>query len=999
MPNERPAGGGVSVDGDRFARTFNAALAGHYVIERELGRGGNATVYLARDQRHPRHVAIKIIHHDLSRTLGTERFLREIQIAADLQHPHILGLHDSGEVDGSPYYVMPYVDGESLRARLERARQLPIDEALRIAREVASALDYAHRRGVVHRDVKPENILIEDGHAVLADFGIARAIGTTATGPRTATGTSVGTPAYMSPEQAAGDRDIDGRSDIYALGCVLYEMLAGEPPFTGPTAESVIRQHLVAPAPRIANIRTAVPGRVDAAIARALAKTPADRFATANQFADAIAGSRMGADVIDAQDVPWWRIGRRRSRYAAMTLGIALLTVVAVVAWRSRPNGSPRDPNVIAVLPFRVAAPDSSHNYLREGVVDLINARLTGKGLPRAVDTRTMLSAWRRASRIGQVQLTEKEAIAVADRLGAGRLLLGEFVATRGQMTASARLLRVPDGRVLGEHAEQAVGDELILVNRLVGRILALSAGEAPSRLAGLSDSVGAVRAYLEAMRAYREGHYAKSREHFDRSLEIDSTFAPAALWRIYANTMRSPPPKIVEASRHAWSLLDRYSRRDSAVVAASWSIGPNYPEPSTGRELIAAAEAAARANPDRAEAWYWWGGHVLIYGAYSSIPNWRHIAVAALDSAVKLDSTSGPAVEIRLWAALEMNDTDAIAKLAGLYLNANPDAELANLYRWAAARASKDPSALTAVRAQMPSMSGANLALMGQLSVVQGTSLRDADSATEASLAIVGSEPAPQIQRQRILYRNAAVRGRVQYALSLADSAPIQPSLVITVAMADSGYSAAAFKAERALDALADTAPGREAKADAICHAELWRASRGDTTRTPGAVNQLREIQRTLDIGLFPRVGRLEVCPLLLEALLEAARPASASAPALDRLDALMRQGTGLEIPGSLANFMIIGWRERRGEYLSALAAARRRLGMMQVANFTVVVPAQLRAEGRLAAVLGDTAGAIRAYEQYLALRDLPDAGPMQAEVQGVRRHLAELTKAAVRR
>ena len=293
MPSKRAAGAASLVD-DRLVRSFNTALAGRYAIERELGRGGNATVYLARDERHPRHVAIKIIHAERAQASGTERFLREIRIAADLQHPHILGLHDSGEVDGAPYYVMPYVDGESLRARLDRARQLPVDEALRIAREVAGALDYAHRRGVVHRDVKPENILIEDGHAVLADFGIARAMSGTPSGPRTATGTSVGTPAYMSPEQAAGERDIDGRSDIYALGCVLYEMLAGEPPFTGPTAESVIRQHLIAPAPLVSSLRASVPPAATAAIARALMKAPADRFETASEFAGAAVNPNGG---------------------------------------------------------------------------------------------------------------------------------------------------------------------------------------------------------------------------------------------------------------------------------------------------------------------------------------------------------------------------------------------------------------------------------------------------------------------------------------------------------------------------------------------------------------------------------------------------------------------------------------------------------------------------------------------------------------------------------
>jgi len=226
---------------------LNAALSDHYAVERELGRGGMATVYLAEDLKHHRPVAIKVLLPELAAVLGPERFLQEIEIAAGLQHPHILPLYDSGSVGDSTgllYYVMPYVEGESLRDRLAREKQLSVDDALQISREVADALSYAHSRGVVHRDIKPENILIQSGHAVVADFGIARAIDRAGGESLTATGMALGTPAYMSPEQAAGSRDLDGRSDLYSLACVLYEMLAGEAPFTGPTVESLVHQHL-----------------------------------------------------------------------------------------------------------------------------------------------------------------------------------------------------------------------------------------------------------------------------------------------------------------------------------------------------------------------------------------------------------------------------------------------------------------------------------------------------------------------------------------------------------------------------------------------------------------------------------------------------------------------------------------------------------------------------------------------------------------------------------
>jgi len=278
-----------------------AALAGGYAIERELGRGGMATVYLAQDLKHGRPVAIKVLAPELAAALGRERFLREIETAARLSHPHILPLHDSGEADGFLYYVMPYVAGESLRDRLNRELQLPIEDAVTIAGEVATALSYAHSRDVVHRDVKPENILLSEGQAIVADFGIAGAIDAAGGGKLTRTGIVLGTPAYMSPEQGAGDRALDGRSDVYSLGCLLYEMLAGEPPFTGPTAQAIIAKRFTDPVPSVRRLRETVPVPMDQAIAKALARAPADRFATPHQFAEALrASAQARSDAVAA---------------------------------------------------------------------------------------------------------------------------------------------------------------------------------------------------------------------------------------------------------------------------------------------------------------------------------------------------------------------------------------------------------------------------------------------------------------------------------------------------------------------------------------------------------------------------------------------------------------------------------------------------------------------------------------------------------------------------
>jgi serine/threonine-protein kinase len=314
---------------------LNAALSDRYRIERELGQGGMATVYLAEDLRHRRKVAIKVLRPELAAVIGAERFVREIQTIAALQHPHILGLIDSGEASGTAYYVMPFVEGESLRDRLNREKQLPIADAVRIATEVANALDYAHRHGVIHRDIKPENILLHDGQALVADFGIALAVSHAGGSRMTETGMSLGTPFYMSPEQAMGEREITARSDVYALGCVLYEMLTGEPPFTGATAQAIVAR-VMTEAPRsLTSQRHTIPAHVAAAVLTALEKLPADRFEGAKGFADALADPRFtaatttrGTAVSAAAEA---RPDRRRL-YALAGLS-ALLLAAAVAGW------------------------------------------------------------------------------------------------------------------------------------------------------------------------------------------------------------------------------------------------------------------------------------------------------------------------------------------------------------------------------------------------------------------------------------------------------------------------------------------------------------------------------------------------------------------------------------------------------------------------------------------------------------------------------------------
>jgi eukaryotic-like serine/threonine-protein kinase len=362
---------------------LSAALAERYLIQRELGQGGMATVYLSEDLKHHRKVAIKVLRPELAAVLGAERFLAEIRTTANLQHAHILPLFDSGLVSipgvpgdpaGRPYYVMPYVEGETLRDRLTREKQLPIADALRIATEVAGALDHAHRRGVIHRDIKPENILLQEGQALVADFGIALATAQAGGSRMTETGMSLGTPSYMSPEQAMAEPMIDGRTDIYALGCVLYEMLLGEPPFTGATAQAIVAKALTTEAPSLSSLRRTVPPSVDQAVHRALERTPADRFPTAAAFAEALAA---GDSAVAAP-------GKAAPRFA-IPAGVALvLALAAFLVLRHRgPAGaaaSPGNQRTIAVLPFRNISRDAAQEYFSAGMTEEIATQLSRVG-------------------------------------------------------------------------------------------------------------------------------------------------------------------------------------------------------------------------------------------------------------------------------------------------------------------------------------------------------------------------------------------------------------------------------------------------------------------------------------------------------------------------------------------------------------------------------------------------------------------------------------------
>ena len=500
-----------------------AVLGDRFTIEREVGRGGMATVFLAHDRKHDRPVAVKVLKREVAASLGSARFLREIRTAARLQHPHVMPLHDSGEANGFLYYVMPYVQGESLRDRLTREGQLSLDEALHIARDVASALDYAHKNAIVHRDIKPENILLSGGHAMVMDFGIARAVSASA-GEEAITfpGLAVGTPAYMSPEQATAGRVVDGRSDVYALACVVYEMLAGHPPFLGTSAQEILARQSLDPVPSLRGSRPDLPAAIDRAVAKALAKSPADRYSTASAFVDACAGS--GVD-------PVQHPLRRHWRWAAIIVVGAAVMLASFKLLRP-PSEAVATPSAdippsIAVLALKNIGHDSSSEALSDGISEEIAATI---GRIPGLDVKAPRSSFS----LKDKNLGIRE---MGKALGVRYLVDGSVQSDAHQLRVRVALLSASNDSTLWRNEyNRPLGDVFAMQDDIARAIASeLRVKLAPSAAQGLS-RVSTRNA--EAHELYLRGRFffqrrdslslRKAQEYFERAIALDSTYALA---------------------------------------------------------------------------------------------------------------------------------------------------------------------------------------------------------------------------------------------------------------------------------------------------------------------------------------------------------------------------------------------------------------------------------------------------------------------------------------
>ncbi len=623
------------------------ALADRYALERELGRGGMAVVFLARDPRHDRAVAIKVLRHEIAAALGAERFLREIQIAAKLHHPHILPLYDSGAAGDLLYYVMPYVEGESLRQRLDRETQLPLDDALAITRQVAGALAYAHSHDVVHRDIKPENILLESGEAVVADFGIARAI-TAASGDKlTQTGFAIGTPLYMSPEQAAGGGAIDGRSDLYSLGCVLYEMLAGHPPFFGGTAQAILARHALDPVPPLRTARGTVSGAVEQALDRALAKSPADRYTTALQFAEALGGSGRSM-------VPPAGGGSRRLR-AALGVGLALAALGAGLVlrrpWRHTPQaavGAPAYAASVAVLPFESIGGGREDEYFSDGMTDEIITQLAQIRELKVI-SRTSVVALKGS------HLTLSR---IADTLGVDHVLEGSARRAGGRVRVNAQLIAAKtDAHLWARTYERDLKDVFRVQEEIAGDVsralLASVQGLRPLSPGSRTEQPAAYDAYLRGtywrQQRTRDG-LLRAMQAFQEALAVDSLYAPAyaglsSALSLFVLYQYSGGPEPVTALARAIVLADRAIALDSSLAegfaARGWALTNAGVSVDTAIRDLARA-VALRPNSGQAHSFY-----VAALGDAGRYED----AVAEAQTATELDPLA-PAFHIALSSA-----------------------------------------------------------------------------------------------------------------------------------------------------------------------------------------------------------------------------------------------------------------------------------------------------------------------------------------------------------
>jgi serine/threonine-protein kinase len=965
---------------------LNEALEGRYRIEREAGAGGMATVYLAEDLRHHRKVAVKVLKGDLAASMGADRFLREIGIAAALQHPHILPLYDSGQAGEFLYYVMPFVEGASLRDRIAREGALPISDAVRIMRDVAAALAEAHRHGVVHRDIKPENVMLSGRHALVADFGVAKAVTEAAdSSSLTGTGIALGTPAYMAPEQATADPSLDHRADLYAFGVLAYEMLAGRPPFQQATMQGLIAAHVTTPPERLSVHRASVPPALEALVMRCLEKRAADRWQSADEIVAQLENLPISGANTPTGMAPAAPASRRKVPAFAWLL-LLLLPLIGLAAWLTTRGGSTAtlDENLVLALPFRVTGTAPEVLNLREGIVDILQASLGGSTGPRVVAAQTAIGAWRRAGGGAETDLADTDAAELAQGLGAASVLTGSIVQQGAGFVMSGSLTPVGGGRTLLGRVEGPVDSTLSLVGQLVAQLLSLQAGEEVGRASSLAGvPLPALQAYLDGQRGWRAGRWAEAYDGFARALAADSTFALAGLYHDLATGWNLGSP-LSPGRDIARDNLNRLSERDRILA----SVILNLPGDSTWAGRVASREQAAAALADRAEAWYLLGDYIYHFGqlAGMSWPEQEERTWAAFNRGLALDPGFGPILTHSVDRHMFPTVDSAAFRLAQAE---HPSVGQEGFLTGLAAFAFRDTAEIrriedTSDAAQLFGLSGF-AAMFGQndgairllrLRVQRATSSQERTSALEQARDLAWAGGRPQLAA-----RMASELGVQQGPLTLEDHR--KQVVAALLYDADSVPAAASVAALESRIRDVGTGPPALAAIYAAWHAGIWRASEGNTARALDLGRQLRQwAERSQGWGnrSAARIGADLIELVATTDPLERRRRALA-------LDDVMRSGPiSAATPSNLANLLVARALGEVGEHSRAAAASRR-------SNyFDGLLPARLSEErGRQALLAGDTTTAIEEWQLYL--RSRAQAEPAQrAQDDRIRQELARL-------
>ena len=732
-----------------------SVLADRYVLERELGRGGMATVYLGRDLKHMRQVAVKVLRPELAAVVGPDRFLREIAFASRLTHPHILPLHDSGDAGGLLYYVMPFVEGESLRERLRREGPLPIEEALRIAGEVAEALDFAHAQGVVHRDIKPGNILLEDGHAVVADFGIAKAITSAGGEETTSVGLAIGTPGYMSPEQILAKGPIDGRADLYSLGCVVYEMLGGQPPFVGATAQAVAARHLYEDPPSLCTIVPSVSEDIDRAVRTALDKLPERRFATARELVEALGGRRLpptGARL---------GIGARRA-LAAVVISAAVVAIAAGVAMRPSPPSL--DSGRVVVYPVVAAVSARSAPVAPEDVTLALLASLNSTAAISGVDGGRLRGGDPRSDGANDA---ERARLARAQRAAFyvdARLLAADSL----HLVLDLHDLRDRSvtQRVLG-FTTSTKGWSIGVRAALELLPILIPSGGRPDLHSLEGRTPQAMAAYFSGERAYRSAAFADALEHFRAAVGADSTFALAALRGAAVASWSERPQEALEMARLAVS-------HESALPPRLIHLAHGLEYFMVGRadSAVGRFRRALALDPENIEAWM--GLAETFHHLLPGQPQLDSLAENAYLQVRRLDPQFAPATFHLIEYSVRRGGVAESGRLLEEFAARRPDsAELGSI------RLMLDCVRGATIGAQWRSavlQSPAHTLAAGQLLAVAGLRQPDCAEAAFRAMLAFDTTTGPQLTRNRFgalvgLQSVLVARGRDGAAKALLES------------------------------------------------------------------------------------------------------------------------------------------------------------------------------------------------------------------------------------